>query len=632
MINNAYDLYQFLIKQGGLKPYENSHDINFKESLKSEFKIKTPKELVNITVEEFLLFFFNSSEVYSVMMSDVVKMFERAQATAEDGKNNIKLDIIFDRIKDKLKIDLSSFIEKQVNSTKIVQRISSGFKTNRNLWEMTKIFSDLNFENVPFVFFCYQKTKEEWEKLISFKKTGNIELDEGIDRIRFILNSYYQEYLYYTDGVAYGDLPLFKFNKEEELKVTSVIFKELNYSKLLTIERNYFTNNVINSINQVLSNQQNFEQAIQCIDDYFKKFDVVTIKERINLFKEYLKLPIWKLRHELYSIWVMSQIIDISDNLKINTQQGKLLFAFKPTHQARLEYKEADKDLSIDLWSELRTKTSIPLIGKGRTKGIQPDYTIVHGDSSKADDAIVVIECKQYKKASYSNFSKAMVDYSNVHKNAYVFLVNYGSLTSNFESKFSNQFSDNSKRSIAIGDFNPMLPNVIKEFKDSLKEKISPATGGNALKTKIPKNLNDKIENRGLFEFKEGFQVRLTWSEAIRDLDLYLECDDVTIYFRNRSSCISGNTISFGNDLKTIPRSNPLEYEAIDVQGYLKQNFEVYVSKFSTEVQGIGKSKAVVEVVYNNDVYYRFECPETLSSDRWNVFEVKNGILFEIKQ
>lgn len=644
MINNAYDLYQFLIKYGGLKPYQNSYDINFKESLKTEFNLKIPKDLINITVEEFLIFFFNSSEVYNVMMSDVIDMFKRAKATAEEDKNNIKLDIIFDRIKDKLKIDLSGFIEKYNNSQVIVRKSLPVFKNYSNIWGMAKILYSIVEVNKKKQRpekreYCYILSKSKWEQFNSFEESNNTELNRYVNLLKLVLDKYYytlDRYLSKGRLELDDNSKLVALKEFETEKVDSYIFNNLTLSDFCRIEMDYFTSTVVKYLKIVVNNKEYQDEVLGKLKSFFSELEFISIEEKINLFKEYLKLPIWKLRHELYSIWVMSQIVDISNDFEINTQQGKLLFAFKATHQARLKYKEVDMDLSIDLWSELKTKTNIPLIGKGRSKAIQPDYTIVQGDNAKADDAIVVVECKQYKKGSYSNFSKALVDYSNVHQNAYVFLVNYGSLTSNFESKFFNNYPRNSSKSIAIGDFNPMFPNIIKEFKDSFREelfkKFPRGTKSNAVEKKKVKNSSEKMINNVHFEFKEGFQIRLTWSEVIQDLDLYLKYDELIVFYDNRNLEICGNTITFGNDLMTIPVSNPLEYETINVIGDLQEDFLVYVKRYSTESVGIGKSKAIVEIIYNNTVYHRFECPESNNTDVWDVFQVENGKLFEIKQ
>ncbi|MDM1377037.1 hypothetical protein [Myroides marinus] len=642
MINNAYDLYQFLIKQGGLKPYENSYDINFKESFKTEFKIKTPKDLIGVTTEEFLIFFFNSSEAYNVMMSDVINMFKRASATAENDENNIKLDIVFDRIKDKLKIDLSDFIEKYSTSQVIVQKNIPVFKSYTNIWDMARLLYSIKVneeeERSGKKEYCYRLVKSEWEQFNSFEKSDNTELNKYVDLLKLVLDKYY-----YTLGkyLSIGKLELDSnkvlvvLDEFKAEKVNYYMFENLTLDEFCRMESDDFTSTIVKYLKIVINNKKYQEEVLGGLKSFFSHLNIISVEEKTNLFKEYLKLPIWKLRHELYSIWVMSQIVDISDDFEINTQNGKLLFAFKATHQASIKDGQG---LSIDLWSELKTKADISLIGKGRSKSIQPDYTIVQGDSSKAEDAIIVIECKQYKKASYSNFSKAMIDYSNVHKKAYVFLVNYGSLTSNFDSKFSKEFEKNQKnknKPIAIGDFNPEFPKVIKRFKESCRAKIFKnhplIDNSDSLVKSIANTSSKRLNNVGQFDFKNGFQIRLTWSEAIQDLDLYLKCADLTICFSNTKGDIKGNTIIFRNDVRTTPRSNSHEYEIIDIIGYLVKDFSVNVKKYSTESVSIGKSKAIVEIVYNNNVYHRFECPENNNTDVWDVFKVENGKIFEIK-
>ena len=40
------------------------------------------------------------------------------------------------------------------------------------------------------------------------------------------------------------------------------------------------------------------------------------------------------------------------------------------------------------------------LIGNGRKKAIQPDYTLTAASAKEPDNTVVVIECKQYEKPS----------------------------------------------------------------------------------------------------------------------------------------------------------------------------------------------------------------------------------------
>jgi hypothetical protein len=75
--------------------------------------------------------------------------------------------------------------------------------------------------------------------------------------------------------------------------------------------------------------------------------------------------------------------------------------------------------------AELRSPLARP-VGRGRKAGIQPDYVLVTPPVTAASSAIAVIECKQYRRASPTNFSSALRDYAAGHPNARVLLANYG--------------------------------------------------------------------------------------------------------------------------------------------------------------------------------------------------------------
>jgi len=130
----------------------------------------------------------------------------------------------------------------------------------------------------------------------------------------------------------------------------------------------------------------------------------MVLEEAAHLEKhltEFLRLPLWQKRHELYSAWVSTQIIDAMEEAdpRIHHSDGRLVFSFAGTHFATLERT----DPRLHVWAELRSPLAAP-IGKGRKAGIQPDYTITREPIHGAGSAAVVVECKQYGKASPGTF------------------------------------------------------------------------------------------------------------------------------------------------------------------------------------------------------------------------------------
>jgi hypothetical protein len=106
-----------------------------------------------------------------------------------------------------------------------------------------------------------------------------------------------------------------------------------------------------------------------------------------------------------------------------HVKDGHLEFPFAPNKIATITQPE-QPSRRIELWSELRTP-AVNLLGK-RKRAIQPDYRYLLIDGKKKPADVVILECKQYKKSSASNFSEAIIDYARACPSASVILCNYG--------------------------------------------------------------------------------------------------------------------------------------------------------------------------------------------------------------
>lgn len=147
-----------------------------------------------------------------------------------------------------------------------------------------------------------------------------------------------------------------------------------------------------------------------------------------SVLKDYLSLPVWAHRYEVYSVWVFTRILHglRGAQIQFHIQDDTLSFPFSGACLAEVRFNNK----TYQLWTELRTKAIGKLWGRGRQAHIQPDYSIVCGDFQVASDSVTVVECKQYKKSNPANFGKAVLDYANNRPNARVLLANYGPIVS----------------------------------------------------------------------------------------------------------------------------------------------------------------------------------------------------------
>src|SRR5207248_407579 len=86
--------------------------------------------------------------------------------------------------------------------------------------------------------------------------------------------------------------------------------------------------------------------------------------------EEFLSLPMWKYRHELYSNWVATRVIAVLSDQgpTVHSAHGAIRFRFSGTHLATFDQPRP----RLHLWTELRSLLKEP-VGKGRSAGIQPD-------------------------------------------------------------------------------------------------------------------------------------------------------------------------------------------------------------------------------------------------------------------
>lgn len=150
---------------------------------------------------------------------------------------------------------------------------------------------------------------------------------------------------------------------------------------------------------------------------------VETLREQLL---DILDLPLWKRRHDLYSVWIGARIARLADDPRewILTN-GALDFSFGASALARFtpEHRFAPRG-EIVLWSELKQPIDNPT-GKSRKKHVQPDYSVVAHPTDSRPVGLVV-ECKQYWKPSAGNFRAALIDYARAHASASVLLASYG--------------------------------------------------------------------------------------------------------------------------------------------------------------------------------------------------------------
>jgi hypothetical protein len=136
-----------------------------------------------------------------------------------------------------------------------------------------------------------------------------------------------------------------------------------------------------------------------------------------------LELPLWRHRYELFSNWVCTRVLAALADLdpRVHVVDGVIRFRSSGTHLATFDAVSP----RLHLWTELQTPLANPR-GMGRTANIRPDISLVSDPLTEPSRSPVVVECKQYKKASNADFADVVADYAKGRPNALVVLVDHG--------------------------------------------------------------------------------------------------------------------------------------------------------------------------------------------------------------
>jgi hypothetical protein len=307
-----------------------------------------------------------------------------------------------------------------------------------------------------------------------------------------------------------------------------------------------------------------------------------------RILSDIFRLPVWKERSAVYSVWIATQIVAALEPRRIVfcPESGQLNFGFAGSRLATIQTAEGE----FALWSELRTalRRSTSLY---RKHAIQPDYRIVSpGDEKDPASTRVVIECKQYKRPSTTNFAEAVSDYAASCPDAVVALVNYGpigtGLTEHVDPAVVERvhFMANFRPASAIARFKGVIDQAVPGIARTKSRWSSPCS------------------------------IRLSWDAPLQDLDLHahvtLEDDVRAISFHNRTDLSADVTLS--EDIRSGPGQ-----ETLDINSWKGSKYDIYVHNYSGAPL-LARSTARVEVQIG-DQSWEFFSPVGGNGVWWHV-------------
>jgi hypothetical protein len=473
---NAAFFWRQLARQGGLEVdlYDAPLVASLTESLHLNPSQAFLPQLETISAQEFIPAFFKATAPYARMMRDLLAFFERAGAV-ESAKGNLRIAFDFGPKVPDLGFDLRSF---RVVVQRLERAASADLGTaplfNHNTYfQLLDIFERAQgeadpadaavaawlreygelqtwpLEALPAPFIDTPELRPTLDAVWSVWE-GVVGASRALGRRRSVL----QGYTWQPRPPADADLAT-------------------NPWLMKLLDRADWAGRMLLAIGRAARDPASSREAWRDIGQLLAGIPRAPRSgEALGaIWEELLSLPAWQRREDLYAAWVGAQIVAaLGPEAEVHSAQGVLRYAFSGTHLATLRVPGRRP---LHLWAELRSPLANP-VGKGRKRGIQPDYSLQAEPITYPEASVLVVECKQYLKSSPKSFAAALTDYAHGRAAAVVLLVNYGPVP---EGPIALVPDDVRARTVSIGKLFPGNEAAIEDFAHRVSSVLPPAAG-----------------------------------------------------------------------------------------------------------------------------------------------------------
>jgi len=571
IIDDVVELWKIICTYGAIdeKYYDKDLIKELKIALggKHNESIETILSTNNISLEKFISEFFKVTKPFSEMLNGLLEMFEEANAYTSDHNINLEFDF---NTSECFSFDINHFKSMKEQVQKIEKEFVYLDISELVSWVLIDPFRKVTnwqskITDIKAINWLKEYDENKWPKsLLECPQTGNNELDEYIVKVWNIWDIFLNECKRVFDNPNDAKA---KRAENEEWPFYYLLLDKWPYIFVDNLFKFTYYFDTLNEVEKLALSKK----VIESLNEIFNNSSIIKDKHEVweKTIKEFLELPVWKHRYELYSVWVCTEIMGALDKYSIeyNVIDGKLSFSFGGSHIASIvnSYPE------LQIWAELKTEWE-----KGETKNrksrgrhIQPDYSLVVPPIEDVRSTLVIVECKQYKKPSRKNFSEALEDYADGRPESKVILVNYGKIPSKLIEKIE---SENKSRMLAFGKFIPRSTEIA-EFKNQIISTID----------KYYNSPGKTIISNYMLDTSEELSIILEWNEKPRDLDLSLIIKDVNdsieISYKN-----SGKKEQYPFCEYKVDVRNGFGPEEIIISKWLNKDYTIIVHNFSKEV------------------------------------------------
>ncbi|CUB06492.1 hypothetical protein [Marinomonas fungiae] len=453
-----------------------------------------------VSAELLLIEVLKSQEGFARMMQDILDVLIKADA--KQVSHRLSVEFNFDNVPSSLRMTLEQFREIELRIKHVLQKRPT-LPGHNLMWRIYEEFSSLIGGRL-----VSEERPQGFPASPEITPTDCEELNRLLNSVVLLVS---------------GFRDLCRSLGETRWEVFSVA-KASNDGVLLeqmVAATDYWDDSVLNGVKRVAelvnSGQLSSKDASDRISKILSEVEWGDnwVEKTIEDLLDILNLPVWRYRHELYSVWVGTRMLAVIEqvvpDVHYHPVDGVLSFEFGGSRLASFNWDNKQ----FDVWAELRSA----LVGRSskRKKGIQPDFRVLQVDISKSvnQQTTYVLECKHYLRSNTSNFTSAAADYARSCPNSIVHIVNHGDIN---ESRLMSSLAPElHSQSQFIGGATPVQEAEMQIISKAIRSALFPTS--NVL---VPKETTCLIEKRSNI----ASTVQLVWDHSLEDIDLILRAVD----------------------------------------------------------------------------------------------------------
>jgi hypothetical protein len=509
-LSDSWSLWKTLLQYGDVEP--RARDREFVPSIRKYLKLKGDGSLESqlransISNERLVEAMFSVTAPYGEMLRGVFELFE--QAGARSGDSNLSVEFAFEPSLRSLSFDVQSFRKLQSVWQKATQKSEETAWNHDTIMGVGALLESL-VKPVGRV-----SPSTDLRRWLEEYENGGRWPDWEPEPTVFAsqkLDVYGRElWLLWTDivsasrklGPARTDLSAVHFNGTildhlEEAREHAIRVDLFDPWLLRNLDSQGWSGNFLQhlaALAQVTTLPRETEEELTRFMDNLPRRKM-TLESKVRVLVDILNLPIWRLLFSFAGYQLAS------------------------SHQPNRE--------PIHVWGELRTQFAAPK-GKGRKKGIQPDFSLTFEPVTSPASSALVVEAKHYLQPARRSFADALEDYAKGRPNAQVVLVDYGSIGAGVIERIDRGVQD---RCQVIEEFRPgnvdsleRFAKMVREAADKARADFEPsleaaAAGGGDFQGSATQrqDVQTAAEQGGTLG-----TIRLRWEKGPADLDLHI--------------------------------------------------------------------------------------------------------------